>query len=62
MHWIEACSKSSCKKAIRRDKKDGSERIMIRSFEDASISINNGKFREAFPEEVEGYLDWKPWR
>jgi len=60
MHWQEACLKSEKKVAIRTDEFG---RTTFR-YTDGSATIQRFDMglRDALPYEVEGYLDWKPWR
>ena len=60
MHWQKACSKSKNKIAVRTAEFG---RTVMR-FKDGSAIIQRFDmgFREASLDEVEGYLDWKPWR
>ena len=59
MHWQEACLKSPNNKACRQTD-DG--RTIFRTWDGHAIIATRagGEFREAFPAEIEGLLDWWP--
>jgi len=59
MHWLDAVMKSKNKVAVREDD-DG--RKIRRTIDGALISAqyHPDKWREALPEEVEGFSDWYP--
>ncbi len=56
MDWRKACEISQLDKASRYD---GAKKIVRYKKGNGYIEIFDN-FREAMPEELEGYLDWEP--
>lgn len=58
MHWQEACAASKLESAVRENR----DMRFTRFYDGYALvySKRTGHIREAFPRDVEGYLDWEP--